>query len=94
MTQSEHRQIELIEAESSQRQHHECMHHYEKMIVANESSEYNKFAMLKPKLSVDGNQWCCLYGDNLIDGVVGYGESPHKAVMAWNQEWFKQLKGE
>jgi hypothetical protein len=46
--------------------------------------------MLKPILVKDGDQWCCLYGDNLQTGIVGYGDTPHKAVQAWNQQWYKQ----
>ncbi len=29
--------------------------------------------MYRPKIFIDGNQWCALYGDNLQDGVFGFG---------------------
>ena len=32
------------------------------------------------KLSKDGNRWCYLLGDNLQEGVAGFGESPLKAA--------------
>lgn len=38
----------------------------------------------------DGNQWCYLYGDNIQDGVVGFGETIFKA--AWN--FYSQIKTE
>ena len=40
------------------------------------------FIQLRPRLFVDGNQWCALYGDNMQDGVAGFGESPELA--SWN----------
>lgn len=54
MERAEQRQIELLEAESSQRQHHEVQIHYENMFYASERTQYNKFAMLKPELKKDG----------------------------------------
>jgi hypothetical protein len=46
---------------------------------------------LKPRLLIDGNQWCCMYGDNLQDGVAGFGDSPHAAIMAFNKEMYSKL---
>jgi len=36
--------------------------------------------LMRPALSRDGNQWCALYGDNLQDGVGGFGDSPAEAM--------------
>ena len=47
--------------------------------------------MLKPKLSIDGNKWRALYGDNLQDGVSGFGSSPHKAYLDFNKNWYKNI---
>ena len=52
-----------------------------------EKEEYNLFSMLKPKLYPDGDQWCCLYGEDIMIGVVGFGETPYKAIMQWNKAW-------
>jgi hypothetical protein len=46
----------------------------------------------KPKLTIDGNKWCALYGDNLQDGVAGFGSSPAEAYKAFDAEWIKDLK--
>lgn len=48
-------------------------------------------AVYRPKLSIDGNQWCALYGDNLQDGVSGFGDSPAAAMAAFNSAWFENL---
>jgi hypothetical protein len=46
----------------------------------------------KPKLSIDGNQWCALYGDNIQDGVAGFGDSPEKAYQDFDKNWVANLK--
>lgn len=46
--------------------------------------------MFKPKLSQDGNQWCALYGENLQDGVAGFGDTPAAAMAAFDVAWYKQ----
>jgi hypothetical protein len=44
----------------------------------------------KPRLSVDGNQWCASYGD-MPDGVHGFGDSPVEAMLDFDKEWNKKL---
>lgn len=50
-------------------------------------------AIYRPKLSIDGNQWCALYGENLQDGVAGFGASPELAMLDFNQAWWRKLPG-
>jgi len=50
------------------------------------------FTVYKPKLFPDGNQWCALYGENLQDGVAGFGDSPALAVADFNRAWGAALK--
>lgn len=50
-------------------------------------NEYKLFAMLKPKLSKDGDQWCVLYGDNIQVGVAGFGDSPYLAILDFNKSF-------
>lgn len=47
--------------------------------------------MMKPKISIDGNRWCVLYGDNLQDGVAGFGDSPAKAMIDFDRNWLQTL---
>lgn len=47
--------------------------------------------LFRPRLSIDGNQWCALYGDNLQDGVAGFGDSPYAAMQDFNRNWFAKL---
>lgn len=47
--------------------------------------------VFKPTLSLDGNMWCALFGDNLQEGVAGFGETPSKAMYAFDAAWTKGL---
>lgn len=44
-------------------------------------------AIYRPRLSIDGDQWCALYGDNIQDGVAGFGKSPNEAVCDFDRVW-------
>ena len=46
---------------------------------------------MRPKIFIDGNQWCALYGDNLHEGVAGFGDSPAKAMWDFDRAWNKDL---
>lgn len=48
-------------------------------------------AIYRPSLSIDGDKWCALYGDNLQDGVAGFGDSPAEAMNDFNREWHAKL---
>lgn len=48
------------------------------------------FVLLKAKMFPDGNQWCALYGDNLQEGVAGFGDTPYKAQCDFDTNWYQQ----
>jgi len=52
------------------------------------------FMTLRPKIYMDGNQWCALYGENLQDGVAGFGDSPEHAAQAFDGEWISAIRNE
>ena len=45
------------------------------------------FVLFKPPISIDGNQWCVLYGENLQSGVSGFGDTPEKAALDFDKNW-------
>ena len=47
--------------------------------------------LMRPKVYPDGNQWCALYGENLQEGVTGFGDSPAKAMVAFDVAWLAKL---
>lgn len=54
---------------------------------ANEEQErlYKKFVL---KVYPDGDKWCALYGDNLQEGMCGFGNTPAQAVRAFEKAYF------
>lgn len=34
----------------------------------------------------DGNQWCFLYGNNIQDGITGFGDTIHQAAENFFEE--------
>jgi hypothetical protein len=49
--------------------------------------------LYKPKLSLDGNMWCALLGDNIQEGVCGFGETPEKAMAEFDKAWRGEEQG-
>lgn len=47
--------------------------------------------MYRPRLSIDGDQWSALHGDNLQDGVCGFGDSPDAAYKDFDRAWYTKL---
>jgi hypothetical protein len=43
--------------------------------------------MLRPKIYPDGDQWCCLLGDDLQMGVAGFGDTPELAAKNFDDVW-------
>lgn len=41
------------------------------------------FSTLKPRLTKDGDSWCALLGENLQEGVTGFGKTPALALLAF-----------
>ncbi len=71
------------------------MGHYVELagIAAQEAAyEYIRPCVLyKPKVYLDGDVWCALYGENIQEGVVGFGESPSKAMYNFDENWCKEI---
>ena len=45
------------------------------------------YVLMRPKVYLDGDKWCALYGDNLQEGVAGFGDSPAKACVDFDTNW-------
>ncbi len=43
--------------------------------------------ILKPRVYLDGDRWCALYGFNLMAGVAGFGDTPESACVAFDDAW-------
>ncbi len=40
----------------------------------------------------DGNKWCALLGDNLQNGIVGFGDNPTQAMTNFDIEYLGNNK--
>ena len=49
------------------------------------------FRLMKTSIFLEGDKWCVLYGDNLQDGVAGFGDSPELASRAFDEAWYAEL---
>lgn len=47
--------------------------------------------LFRPRLFPDGDQWCALLGENLMEGVAGFGKTPYLAMYAFDKA-FNQSK--
>lgn len=57
-------------------------------------AEYERpSVMFRPKIYIDGNSWCALYGENLQDGIAGFGNSPANAMLDFDRNWYKSFGG-
>ena len=50
-------------------------------------------AVWRPTVAPDGNQWCALYGPNLMEGVCGFGDTPEAAMRDFDTNWREQRCG-
>lgn len=48
--------------------------------------------LFRPRLFIDGDCWCALYGENLQDGVAGFGKSPKFAMEDFDKTWATPLE--
>lgn len=78
--------------ESSQRQHHQDIIHQENLNLIIAKQEILLFTELKPKITIDGNQYCVLYGNDLQSGIAGFGDTIYNAIIDFNKQFHKQLK--
>lgn len=46
--------------------------------------------LMRPAVFPDGNAWCALYGENLQEGVCGFGDTPALACADFDKNWREQ----
>lgn len=50
--------------------------------------------LYRPSIGRDGNKWSVLYGDNLMDGVCGFGDTPAEAMADFDRNWAAERCGQ
>lgn len=69
-------------------------HYVQQAVFAYEEVTYEQMrpcVLLKPKLSIDGDKWCALYGENIQDGICGFGQSPSDAMTDFDKSYGTKL---
>ena len=60
--------------------------------IAHLYAERNRpFHHMRPRMFIDGDQWCCLYGDGIQDGLAGFGASPNEAANAFDNAFYAKI---
>lgn len=58
-------------------------------MVQTECEDKTKPSVLfRPAVSIDGDQWCALYGENLQDGIAGFGDTVGDAMSDFDTNWW------
>jgi len=56
------------------------------------SREWTRPSVLfRPVITPDGDQFCCLLGSNLQEGITGFGYTPDQASRAFDEAWHKSV---
>jgi len=91
MTDEEINRLEIYRTESANREDWDNQIKQSKLSTAIEQEELNLFNILNPALFRYGDQWCVLHGENIQDGICGFGSSPTNAIYAFNKAWVEDL---
>lgn len=63
--------------------------------IAYAAYEYMRPSVIyRPRIFRDGDKWCALYGENLHDGCIGFGDSIADAMSDFDVNWKKPVKQE
>jgi hypothetical protein len=73
------------------KEHYDNNEHQIKMNILIEQQEMNLFSLLRPRVTIDGNKYCILYGENLQDGICGFGDTVMLAIYDFNKNFFTLL---
>jgi hypothetical protein len=46
--------------------------------------------LYRPAISLDGDHYCALYGEDLMSGCAGFGRTMAEAMTDFDQNWWKQ----
>lgn len=62
-----------------------------KNIIIENAAQYGRpSALMRPTVSLDGNMYCALYGEDLMAGVAGFGETMEAAMRDFDHNWYNQ----
>lgn len=57
------------------------------MAFETEIAKQAPHVLMRPSISKDGDVYCLLYGENINDGVCGFGSTPEDAAQDFDKAW-------
>jgi hypothetical protein len=60
---------------------------YQESVLYTQQQQTRPSVLFKPKLFPDGALWCALYGENLQEGLTGFGETPELAMQDFDRNF-------
>lgn len=48
--------------------------------------------LFRPRIAPDGNAWAAVYGDNVQEGIAGFGDSPDEAMREFDKAWYAKME--
>ena len=76
-----------LQIESEQRQHNETLRQDNERYNMSVEHRARLSKIHYCKITKDENQWCCLSGENLQEGIAGFGDTPAEAIWNWSEEF-------
>lgn len=55
------------------------------------TQQQRPFYLLRPKLFPDGDKWCALYGEDLQEGLAGFGNTPEGAAGDFDYNFYSSI---
>ena len=71
-----------------------AVHLAQEMIRATLANYERPSVLYRPTVVPDGTKWSALYGENLMKGVCGFGDTPREAMADFDNNWWKQKTSE
>ena len=50
------------------------------------------FYLPRPRVFLDGNSWCALYGENIQEGICAFGDTPAEAAELFDVAFYGGLR--
>lgn len=65
--------------------------HYGQMVQISAQAALGQYerpsAIYRPRLYVDGDKYCALYGDDIMSGCAGFGDTADQAMADFDKHW-------
>ena len=68
--------------------------HFESRLYAEALAAFERMGaphvLMRPRLTIEGSLYRAHYGENLAEGVIGFGATPAEAMAEFDHNWYRQ----